>query len=131
MEKTKRKFGMEIRNLQCITGELYHFNYLLDDGDCLKISLRRGDDNLIISFDEHLSYRKGDEGDMLRTLEEIEMHDRLGCTLYEATLTNYINWFVDQCCGSKNHEELKEYIIVTNNDIIEVISLNAPSVEIG
>lgn len=67
---------------------------------------------------------------MLRTLEEIEMYDRLGCTLHEATLTNYIDWFVDQCYRSKNYSELKEYIIVTNNDIIEVISLNAPSVEI-
>ena len=105
--KLKRKFGMEIRNLQCITGELYHFDYLLDDGDYLKIYLHRGGENLIISFNGHLSYRKSDEGDMLRTLEEIEMHDRLGFTLHEATSTNYIDWFIDQCYGSKNHGELK------------------------
>ena len=106
--------------------ELFSLDMLVEKDGLLQIYLRRDDGKLTISFDSYLSYRKGDEGDLLKVIEEVDASSRLGCTLYEVTSSNYMDWFVDQCYGIRSITKIKEYMILTENDVIEVISIDGP-----
>lgn len=119
---------MEIIKCFPLVDGVFSLESLIEKEGCLQIFLKYNGGRLIVKFDSHLVYRKGDEGDLLKVIEEINASCKLGCTLYSVISSEFIDWFLDQCYGIRNLAEIKGYIILTDNDVIEVISINEPDI---
>ncbi|MEO9382921.1 hypothetical protein [Chromobacterium phragmitis] len=106
---------------------VFSLDMLVDRGGVLQLHLCRREERVLISFNSYLSYRKSDEGDVLKTLEEIDSVSKLGGMLYEVENSDYLQWFLDQSYGIRS--DAKQYLVLTSNDVVEVICLENPDVE--
>lgn len=106
---------------------VFLLDMLIDRGGVLQLHLCRREERVLISFNSYLSYRKSDEGDVLKTLEEIDSVSKLGGMLYEIENSDYLQWFLDQSYGIRSGA--KQYLVLTSNDVVEVICLENPDVE--
>ena len=98
------------------------------DGELvIRLSAREGR-HFSVKFDDYIAYRKGDEGDMLVPLSQIQDSSRLGGTLYEVTDSDYIAWFMQQSRGTRARSDVRHFTLLSIDDVIDVIALSAPSV---
>lgn len=107
----------------------FELDQLVDDAGVLTLRLldavyRQFD----ISFDSCMVYRKMDEGDALLALADMR---RLGVAakwFYMVEDSDFTAWFNEQRCDTRSTGDLLHYCIATSNDIVDVISLNAPAI---
>lgn len=109
----------------------YSFIRLSDNDEVLEICLL-GKSGLKIRFlfDSHLCYRKLDEGDALRTLSQISPEGLAGRYFYLVENSDFVEWFIDQSYGVREIGVVEHYLICSENDIIDVLSLNPPEVSV-
>lgn len=69
---------------------------------------------LHVSYLDHLTFRKADEGDALETLDAIDATSQLGRSFYVVEDSEYVQWFVDQGHGIRHTEKLIHTTILTS-----------------
>ena len=109
----------------------YELDQLLDRDGVLVLTLEHENGKRVfIKFDSYLVYRKRDEGDALRTLDG--MRRSIGTThcFYKVEESDFIAWFNREIYADKPRQ-MEHYIIATLNDVIDVISLQGPVIDIS
>jgi hypothetical protein len=105
---------------------------LFDRGGVLSLNLidlsgRR----LAIIFDSYLLYRKMDEGDAMLTLSLIRNTGGLGKYFYKVEDSDLIRWFQSERCYKKIDESLHHITVAADNDIIDIVTLDLPTVHVA
>lgn len=103
--------------------QLDDFKY---DLESLSLTLSKPDQSFTLSFEWVYSFRVTGEGDLLKMQEHFDGQMTTG--LYKVENSSYLKWFHEQ---SENiHDDIIEhYLIVTIDDVIEVITSAEPSVQ--
>lgn len=110
----------ETLNCEGIHDDYEGFRILLKDAGGSGAVLR-------IKFDFLRSYRKSDEGDLLKTISN---NRHIGkSTLFLVENSSYVNWFHEETIGIHLNRVIKHYAIYTSNDCIDVLSDAEPIVE--
>ena len=79
-----------------------------------------------VKFTAPLAFRIADEGDMLVALQNLQK----GIRTYQVLNSKYISWFLNQNCNIRADDNLQHFVLCTQDDIIEVLDLDAPEVKI-
>ncbi|WP_137662750.1 hypothetical protein [Enterococcus hulanensis] len=81
-----------------------------------------------------LAYQNIDEGRRLKTLEYLsENYDSqffTDWTLFEVKNSSYLTWFHTESFGINEDEKVFHYVILTENDVVDILSLYKPRIEI-
>lgn len=103
--------------------QLDDFKY---DLESLSLTLSKPDESFTLSFEWVYSFRVTGEGDLLKMQEHFDGQMTTG--LYKVENSSYLKWFHEQ---SENiHDDVIEhYLIVTIDDVIEVITSAEPSIQ--
>jgi hypothetical protein len=110
---------------------IYDLDELSERAGVLEIHLRgEGQRRLTLSFSEHLAFRKADEGDSLATLNAMSSTSQTGRSFYLVEDSEYLRWFVEQSYSVRQAESLTHIMIATIDDIIDVLTLQLPSIVI-
>jgi|UPI0007C5D92F hypothetical protein len=101
----------------------------------LEFSDEKDKKKIIVKFEEGvLSYRNTDEGSLLRKLNYLDQQYGTDFysewTLFKVINSEYINWFLDESSGIYEPNQLKHYVFLTPNDVIEILTTYTPSVVI-
>jgi len=100
---------------------------LKDNYDGLTLSFRGEKENLdylIVFFDSAISYRNHDEGDLLRTLNEVHEHDVW--PFFKVENSHYLEWFNQENFDIHKNKAIVHYLFATPNDVIDVLSFDSP-----
>ncbi|WP_214784273.1 hypothetical protein [Exiguobacterium sp. s183] len=121
--------------LESIPARLYKES-LIDDGDSLRIILSDETEGQKYSFLFDclvLSYRNSDEGSRIRMLEHLDKHyahlEYGNWTLFKVKNSSYLEWFAQE--SFERYEgmgEVEQYVFLTSNDVIEVLSVDPPTI---
>ncbi len=99
---------------------LFDLGRLLDEYGRLEIGLLREDGSkLKLLFPTYLAYRKLDEGNALQTLSDAG--SMLGRSFYRVKESDFLDWFIAQSRGIHVKDPLIHFVVMTINDIIDVI----------
>lgn len=104
---------------------------LHDDYEGVRILLKGEAEDakmLVIKFDPALSYRNTDEGDR-HVLAREHPEVRGGGALFKAEQSGFIDWFNRENQGVRSNLDIVHYLIVTESDIIDVLSVFPPEVQ--
>lgn len=103
------------------------------------ISLKLYDENdentkIEVIFSEHaLSYRNRDEGEFLRKFKYLgdEYGDEFYTkwSLFEVNSSDYIQWFNKESLGIHQEENIRHFVFITINDVVEVLSTYEPEIK--
>jgi len=83
-------------------------------------------DEIQIVFDWIHSFRVTDEGDLLKLQDELNGKMIVGIYIVEGS--EYLTWFNNQSANIHDNDEIVNYLIVTSEDVIEVLSSVSPSI---
>src|SRR5699024_9642243 len=114
------------------------YNNLLVDGEegvILNFSDENDTKRIIVKFDGNvLSYRNTDEGSLMKMI--IFLNENYGSSFYynwsifNATNTTYINYILEEITEINKADEIHHYIFLTPHDVIEVLSIDIPSIRV-
>ncbi|WLE60403.1 hypothetical protein GIY62_07060 [Burkholderia plantarii] len=106
----------------------YEFLSLIDTDGVLKVAMEDASNNIIsVEFDGYIFFSKIDEGDAFETINTMYVNSCIGATLIRARNSNLLKWFDRENHGVRGGANLVHYILLMQNDIINVISLDVPS----
>ncbi|MEL6442581.1 MAG: hypothetical protein AAFQ80_25490 [Cyanobacteria bacterium J06621_8] len=128
MEQEKWRIWQPIED---ISSTLY-LERLVNNSNGLTITLREDKKKqlLVINFDGYFSYRVTDEGNLLKTLHNIENRECLGkLALFIVENSLYLEWFHQQNYDTYRKQQIIHYLIATPDDVIEVLDCDAPTVK--
>lgn len=91
----------------------------------LTLSNNNGNMKLKLSFDWVHSFRLTDEGDLLKMQDEQQGNMLTGIYLVENS--SYLRWFNEQSADVHINEGIIHYLIITTNDVVDVLSSEKPS----
>jgi hypothetical protein len=119
-------------NQDQLAGKSYSLDKLVDFQGVLSLTLSDVDGGQVeVRFDSHFASRKIDEGDALQTLSAMRHSAGTALTMYEVDNSDFLAWYFTEKCDEPDiHSPLKHYAIATIDDIVDVISLNAPIIRI-
>lgn len=102
---------------------------ITDDENGLSIFISTDKERkLIINFDCFYSYRNTDESYRLNAINKLRgMSD---ASIFISTNSEYLYWFNCESLGIYSKENLKHYIILTSENVIDVVALDEPAVTI-
>lgn len=104
---------------------------LADRGGELVVRIGRdGEKSANIVFRNSLAYRAGDEGDLMKIVQEISESDGTKSVVYHVEDSEFLRWFTDVSYGVRSSAEgsPRHYCIATANKIVDVISLTEPTI---
>jgi hypothetical protein len=111
--------------------QLFDLDRLLDESGVLEIALLRQDGSrLELLFPSYLAYRKLDEGDAFEALKHAADSTKLGRSFYRVEESDFLDWYIVQRGGIRANDPLIHFVVMTLNDIIDVICRDAPEVVI-
>lgn len=109
--------------------KLYDLEELSERAGVLELQLLDETQRLLrMSFSEHLAFRKAGESDALVTLDAIAATSHAGRSFYLVEDSEYLRWFVEQSHGIRQSESLVHITVVTIDDVIDVLTLEMPSI---
>lgn len=79
-----------------------------------------------VVFDWVHSFRVIDEGDLLKMQDELNGQMLAG--IYTVERSHYLTWFNEQSANVHNDEPIAHYLIVTGDDVIDVLSSVSPTI---
>lgn len=108
----------------------YELTSLRDEVGELTLEMTGADaSKTIIRFIDHIYFNKYDEGDAIKTLQYLDSAGVLGrSVLLRVWRSSILNEFLDEGCHTRMEVDLSHYMIISINDIVNVISLGAPIV---
>ncbi|WP_085540025.1 exonuclease SbcCD subunit D C-terminal domain-containing protein [Cedecea sp. NFIX57] len=77
-----------------------------------------------VAFDWVHSFRVTDEGDLLRMQDDLNGQMVIG--IYTVEGSRYLTWFNEQSVSAHDGDNITHYLIVTDNDVIDVLSSVSP-----
>jgi hypothetical protein len=104
---------------------------LLDRGGTLVLALL--DDRgrrTRLAFDSYMAYRKLDEGDALLTLAAMRKTGGTAKYFYRVEESAFVAWFNQERCAEESSQNLVHYVVAAENDIVDVLALDPPIVEV-
>lgn len=108
----------------------YELEELVDREGALVLVLANNDGQRVrLKFDSHLAFRKMDEGDALATLAAMRRSGGTGKYFYRVDESEFVAWFNSERYGAAPGQPLIHYAIAAQNDIVDVLSIRAPSIE--
>ena len=119
-------------HLYAVTG-LYDLEEMCESDGVLNIRLALLKDasrRLVVSFSNHLAFRKTGESEGLVMLNAIATTSQPGLSFYVVEDSDYLRWLVEQSHGIQETQKLTHFAIITIDDIIDVITLELPSVSV-
>lgn len=119
MTEKLMKFGCEY-SLQ--NSQLESVGYVSGSLELVFVSV--GASKFKVVFDWIHSFRLTDEGDLLKMQEEQNGEMLVG--IYTVDESAYLKWFTEQSVGIHDSESITHYIIVTSDDVIDVLSSVSP-----
>ena len=81
-----------------------------------------------VMFEDAYAYFVRDEGDALKTLNELKARGNFGKTLYEVVDSHFMDWFREESLGIRDHVGLKHFRVVTHNLMADIISREDPQI---
>ncbi len=107
------------------------FDQLVDRSGTLFVALADANGrHTYLKFDSYMAYRKLDEGDALVTLSAMRKSGSASKCFYRVDDSDFLAWFNTERCGQSPGQPLTHYLIATTNDIIDVLSLDPPTIEV-
>lgn len=99
-----------------------------DDAEGLAIVLTAADGaSFLIRFAMRLAFRVTDEGDRLRSMEYLD--GRAATPIGIIKNSSWLRWFIEETLDIRKADPLTHWCVVTPNDIVDVLSKEAPVVE--
>ncbi|KJV48286.1 hypothetical protein VH86_11545 [Pantoea sp. BL1] len=83
-------------------------------------------DEIEIVFEWIHSFRVTDEGDLLK--RQAEFNGKMLTGFYEIEGSKYLHWFNNQSANIHDNDRIIHYLIVTSEDVIDVLSSVKPSI---
>lgn len=107
----------------CLQGrKLVDFKY---SSGTLSLVLSSDKEGMIkVVFDWAHSFRVTDEGDLLKMQDEL--NGKMTTGIYIVGESNYLTWFNEQSFSIHDDESINHYLIVTGDDVIDVLSSVSP-----
>ena len=105
---------------------------LVDRAGTLALTL--GDVNgrhIVLMFDSYMAYRKLDEGDALLTLSAMGKSGGTGKYFYRVDNSDFYAWFNAERCDTGHGQPLVHYVVAAINDIVDVLSLEPPTIKVS
>ncbi|MDH2899306.1 hypothetical protein ACP3TB_03575 [Rahnella variigena] len=87
-----------------------------------------GTDKFKVMFDWIHSFRLTDEGDLLKMQEEQNGKMLTGVYIVEKSI--YLEWFTNQSAGIHDSEFITHYLIVTSDEVVDVLSSVSPLISV-
>lgn len=110
-------------------GHLPDDEALLEKDGRIEVTLIKEDgQKLVVIFDDYVAYRKIDEGDAFRILNDISASGCIGHLLYAVEDSEFIEWFKKENYLVRNIDEMRHYCLTTSNSVIDVISFELPKI---
>ncbi|MBU9828167.1 hypothetical protein [Rahnella perminowiae] len=81
-----------------------------------------------VAFDWIHSFRLTDEGDLLKMQEE--QNGKMLTGIYSVDKSQYLEWLSKQSFGIHDGESITHYLIVTSDDVIDVLSSVSPLISV-
>lgn len=104
-----------------------HFNLeeLHDDNKGFKLLLRGESSQRVLSinFESVLSYRRIDEGDLLKSYQQITEG------FHKIESSSYLSWFHEESYDSWKDKNVIHYAVYTPNDCVDILSIHPPRIE--
>ena len=99
-----------------------------DDAEGLAIVLTAPEGaSFLIRFPMRLAFRVTDEGDRLRSMEYLD--GRAETPIGRIRNSSWLRWFIEETLDIRKADPLTHWCVVTPNDIVDVLSMEAPVVE--
>lgn len=107
------------------------FVALSDSRGDLRVDLSVGENKPIVSvlFKARICYRTTDEGDRLRSMTSLGGKARTPICQVEDS--DFVTWLTSENHNVRVAQPLRHWAIVTDDEIVEVISANAPVIHNG
>jgi len=109
--------------------EVFYCLSLLDDYEGFRVILRSESFKKVIKieFDSYVAYRNAYADDRIRLFTKIKS-DNPKSTMYQVSDSEWIDWFVAESMGTYSTDEIKHYVIITREFVIESLSLEPPHI---
>jgi hypothetical protein len=106
-----------------------------ENGIVITFDNETNDTKLIITFDSILlSYRNTDEGALIETWKYLDENNGTNFysqwPLFKIENSKYLKWFLSESSGIYQSRTVEHYAFLTPNDVIEVLSTSAPTINI-
>ena len=83
-----------------------------------------------ILFDTVISYRSADEGSRIDFLKKCSNGFLGEKIIIKVINSNYVSWFMDECYSIHDEGELNHYMILTTDNIVDVLTYEKPQISI-
>lgn len=84
------------------------------------------DNNVRVVFEWIHSFRVTDEGDLLKMQDELK--GKMIAGIYTVERSNYLSWFNEQSANIHDSDLINHYLIVTGDDVVDVLSSVRPTI---
>lgn len=100
---------------------------LYDDADGFRVICGdvESDRRFEFRFDNYIAYRNTDEGARLKSLNQFPYNSREWC-LYKTHESDFIQWIKEESNGIYSSNTITHYFFATQDDIVEVLSVEEP-----
>jgi hypothetical protein len=103
------------------------FVSLLDKNGVLEVAFdSKGGSVLFVQFKYFVAYRRGDEGDFLKSFGLIDSPELAGHMIYEIFNSEFIAWLVEESCTARARTPLRHFHFSSPLEIVDVISYDEP-----
>lgn len=115
-------------NEHCLQhNQLADFRYLSGTLELVLASSHADITNKIrVVFDWVHSFRVIDEGDLLKMQDEL--NGKMMTGIYTVEGSHYLSWFNEQSANIHDEGSIVHYLIVTGDDVIDVLSSVSPTI---
>lgn len=111
---------------------LFYLEGLYDDYKGFRLILkgeRESDEIVELLFENNLAYRNLDESQRLKTLNENSILTKKW-SFFKTKDSSFLDWFNNESYNIYKTEKLTHYIIVTPNDIVDIITDEEPKINV-
>lgn len=109
--------NIQLKDVKYFSGALDLTFYLFDEGF---------KSNVMVTFEWIHSFRVTDEGDLLKMQDDLNGQMITG--IYTVEGSHYLSWFNEQSANIHDGDSINHYLIVTGDDVIEVLSSVNPTI---
>jgi len=113
-------------NCSLHSSQIEHIRYA--SGTLELVLTSEGTDKFKVMFDWIHSFRLTDEGDLLKMQEEQNGEMKTGVYIVEKSI--YLEWFTNQSAGIHDSEFITHYLIVTSDEVVDVLSSVSPLISV-
>ncbi|MGM7684692.1 hypothetical protein ACSVDA_21530 [Cytobacillus sp. Hm23] len=122
--------------VDCLPSIIYN-NSLIDNREGLTLEFNDGysEIKIIIRFEfGALTYSNTDKGYLVETINYLQNnYDKTffsSWPLFKVTNSKYLKWFLEESSDLYESKEISHYVFLTQNDVIEVLSIHTPLITI-